>query len=260
MKINLAQVNSDPTDLKGLLQVLEGRVGITCFPECFALGREREEALRYFRQVADMREEILQAVMETEKTVILPLVESHPTICSRFYNTTYVIHQGELLGSYRRAVIHPLEKHLVQPGQDFPTFEIGGLRFGILVCFEIAFPELARILALKGISVLFAPASLPAEADYLWKPRLVARAQDNQIFVVGVNRSGRIMDKGYLGKSAVISPSGETLLELGIEETTAYVDLDLVEVAEERHNEPAFREFETEVNPLICEYCRKNSR
>jgi predicted amidohydrolase len=62
----------------------------------------------------------------------------------------------------------------------------------------------------QGRFVIFAPASSPEEADYLWKTRLRGRAVDNQLFMVGVNRWGDIGNEIYLGKSLVISPLVES--------------------------------------------------
>ncbi|MDI6885953.1 MAG: carbon-nitrogen hydrolase family protein [archaeon] len=91
-----------------------------------------------------------------------------------------MIHRGDVIGTYKRVVIHPMEKPFIQSGKEFTVFEIDDITFGVLICFEMAFPELTRIIALKGASVIFVPASAPEEADYLWEARLKARAIDNQ--------------------------------------------------------------------------------
>jgi predicted amidohydrolase len=124
----------------------------------------------------------------------------------------------------------------------------------VLVCFEIAFPELTRIIALKGASVIFVSASNPAEADYLWKARLHARAIDNQLFVVGVNRYGEIGNEKYLGRSVVLSPSGKIIYECENKEEIVPVEIDLDEIIAERGKEPTFSEFEIEVYDRFMEH------
>jgi predicted amidohydrolase len=254
MKINIAQINYDPTDIRRLKEVLSGLDGITAFPECFALGRSGVETLQYLNKVGDDSKSIIEAVKKTGKTVILPLIEKHPVMRNRFYDTTYVIHEGVVIGSYKRVVIHPMEDPFVQSGKDFPVFEIDGITFGVLVCFEIAFPELTRIIALKGASVIFVSASNPAEADYLWKARLHARAIDNQLFVVGVNRYGEIGNEKYLGRSVVLSPSGKIIYECENKEEIVPVEIDLDEIIAERGKEPTFSEFEIEVYDRFMEH------
>ena len=253
MRVNIVQTNYDPTDVERLKELLSDLEGLTCFPECFALGRSGIETLQYLNKVSDEEKGIVEAVKKTGKTVILPLIEWHPVMWNRFYNTTSVIHNGDVIGTYRRAVTHPMEKPFIQSGKEFPVFEIDDITFGVLVCFEIAFPELTRIIALKGASVIFVPASAPEEADYLWEARLKARAIDNQLFVVGVNRCGDIGNERYIGKSMVVSPRGEIIHACKNGEEIASVELDLDEIIKERGSEPTFSEFEIVVYDKFLE-------
>ncbi len=258
MRINIAQISYDPTEIERLKGVLADLDGITCFPECFALGRSGVETLQYVNEVSDQQTAILETVKKTGKTVILPLIEKHPVMRNRFYNATYVIHNGDVLGTYKRVVIHPMEKPFIQSGKDFPVFDIDGVTFGILICFEIAFPELTRIIALKGASLIFVPASAPEESDYLWDARLKARAIDNQLFIVGVNRWGVIGNERYLGRSMIISPRGELIYACKNEEEIASVELDLEEITKERGSEPTFSEFEIVVYDKFMERFKEN--
>jgi len=257
MRINIVQTNYDPTDIERLKKVLSDLEGITCFPECFALGRSGVETLQYLNRVSDETKSIVEAVKETGKTVILPLIEKHPVMRNRFYNTTCVIHNGDVIGTYKRVVIHPMEKPFIQSGKEFPVFELDDITFGILICFEIAFPELTRVIALKGVSVIFVPASAPKESDYLWEARLKARAIDDQLFVVGVNRCGEIGNEQYLGKSMVVSPRGEVIYACKNEEEIASVELDLDEIIKERGSEPTFSEFEIVVYDKFMEHFKE---
>ncbi len=254
MRINIVQTNYDPTDIERLKEILDDvKGGVTCFPECFALGRSGVETLQYLNKVSDETKRIIETVKKTGKTVILPLIEKHPVMRNRFYNTVYVIHNGDVIGTYRRVVIHPMEKPFIQSGKGFPVFEFDDTTFGVLVCFEIAFPELTRIIALNGASIIFVPASVPEEADYLWDARLKARAIDNQLFVVGVNRCGEIGNERYIGRSMVVSPRGETIYACKNGEEIASVDLDLEEIVRERGSEPTFSEFEIVVYDKFLE-------
>ena len=257
MRINIVQTNYDPTDIEWLKKVLSDLEGITCFPECFALGRSGVETLQYLNRVSDETKSIVEAVKKTGKTVILPLIEKHPVMRNRFYNTTCIIHNGDVIGTYKRVVIHPMEKPFIQSGKEFPVFELDDITFGVLICFEIAFPELTRVIALKGVSVIFVPASAPKESDYLWEARLKARAIDDQLFVVGVNRCGEIGNEQYLGKSMVVSPRGEVIYACKNEEEIASVELDLDEIIKERGSEPTFSEFEIVVYDKFMEHFKE---
>jgi omega-amidase len=258
MRINIVQTNYDPTDIERLQAVLKNvEGGLTCFPECFALGRSGVETLRYLNKVSEELKGILEAVKKTGKTIILPLIEKHPVMRNRFYNTVHVINNGELIGTYRRVVIHPMEKPFIQSGKEFPIFEFEGTTFGVLVCFEIAFPELTRIIALQGTSIIVVPASVPQESDYLWDARLKARAIDNQLFVVGVNRCGEIENEQYIGRSMVVSPRGDIIYACENREEIASVELDLEEITKERGSEPTFSEFEIVVYDKFLEHFKE---
>jgi len=145
--------------------------GINCFPERFALGRSGVETLRYLNKVSDETKRIIETVKKTGKTVILPLIEKHPVMRNRFYNTAYVIHNGDVIGTYRRVVIHPMEKPFIQSGKEFPVFEFDDTTFGVLVCFEIAFPELTRIIALNVPQLYLCPQAYQ-------KSRIICGMQD----------------------------------------------------------------------------------
>jgi predicted amidohydrolase len=104
MRINIVQTEYDPTDMERLKEVLDGLDGgITCFPECFALAEAASKfCMQYLNTVSDLTKRIIELVKKTG--VILPLIEKHPVMRNRFYNTTYVIHNGDLIGTYRRVV------------------------------------------------------------------------------------------------------------------------------------------------------------
>jgi len=127
-------------------------------------------------------------------------------------NTSYVFSRGR--------VIHRYDKlHLFRPtgdqryfvrGETIRTFSFtvrgGRMRGGVILCYDLRFPELTRVLALQKIQILFVPARWPAQRDAAWRTLLRARAIENQIFVVGCNARGR---EG--GESYVFGPSGEQL-------------------------------------------------
>jgi predicted amidohydrolase len=103
--------------------------------------------------------------------------------------------------------------------------------FGIMICFDVRFPELARSLALAGAQVLFCPAEFPAERTAIWATLLRARAIENQVFVVGCNRVGSDGKHTYAGRSAIIDPEGNTLAQA--DDTAQLIDatIDLGQVA-----------------------------
>jgi omega-amidase len=128
-------------------------------------------------------------------------------------NTSLVFRRGTLLHRYDKI-------HLFKPAGDDIFFEHGKLeattfslqtqprevRAGVVICYDVRFPELVRSLALQGMTVLFVPARWPKARDEAWQSLLKARAIENQIFVVGCNAND---DEG--GYSYAFNPMGKMI-------------------------------------------------
>ena len=131
------------------------------------------------------------------------------------------------------------EKYLKQ-GAAIGKLSVDGAPAGMMVCYDIRFPELTRKLALEGAKVLFVPAQWPKPRLHHWRTLLLARAIENQMFVVACNRVGVSRGTEFFGNSMIISPWGDILAEGGEEETILSADLDLAEVDRVRGTIPVF--------------------
>lgn len=108
-------------------------------------------------------------------------------------------------------------------------------RMGVLICYDIRFPEAVRVLALQGADVIALPTNWPVGAesspDFLTR----ARAWENRVFVVAANRVGVERGRRFIGRSQIVSPSGEVLCEAGPdEEAILHADLDLGQARQKR--------------------------
>ena len=112
-----------------------------------------------------------------------------------------------------------------------------GLTCGVLTCFDVEFPELARSLSSKGSQILFVPAAWKTEYTRLWRALLISRAIENQVFVVGVNRCDRGKNSTFGGQSLVVDPFGDIILHLDDKPRFERVVLDLsrIESARSEH-------------------------
>ncbi|MFD3258919.1 carbon-nitrogen family hydrolase [Paenibacillus lentus] len=150
------------------------------------------------------------------------------------YNTMRIFESsGKEIASYSKMHLFRLmqeEKHL-SSGQSVVTFDLEGQTSGASICYDIRFPELTRTLALQGAKVLFVPAAWPHPRLHHWRTLLMARAIENQMYVVACNRTGQSGKDNFFGHSMIIDPWGEVLAEGGEEEgiITAQIDLSLVD-------------------------------
>lgn len=170
------------------------------------------------------------------------------------YNTMFAFdRQGQLIGDYSKLHLFRLmdEDKYLQAGHSLGELTIDDTKAGMMICYDIRFPELARSLALQGAKVLFVPAQWPHPRLHHWKTLLQARAIENQMFVVACNRMGVTGHTEFFGHSMVIDPWGEIIAEAGEEETTLYGEIDLSIVDKVRETIPVFADRRPELYTKI---------
>jgi predicted amidohydrolase len=123
------------------------------------------------------------------------------------------------------------ENKFLQPGQKVVTAQASWGETGLAVCYDLRFPELFRAIALRGSALACIVAEWPMSRVEHWRVLLRARAIENQMFVAAVNATGQSGPEVFAGRSAVLTPWGDTLVEGGSEEDllTATMDLDLAQ-------------------------------
>ena len=154
-------------------------------------------------------------------------------------NVSYLFDRdGRVVCRYAKIHLFPLmdEPDHLRAGDGIALTELEGSAAGIMICFDLRFPELARRLAAEGVRVLFVPAQWPHPRMHHWRTLLMARAVENQIWTVGCNRVGESGGTRFFGHSLVVDPWGEVVAEAGEDETllTAQIDHGAVEAARRR--------------------------
>jgi predicted amidohydrolase len=156
----------------------------------------------------------------------------------RAFNTSVLIGpDGEDLAVYRKIHMFDVDAGGVsyresaheEPGSEVVTAPLGGLIAGMSVCYDLRFPELFRILALRGARLIAVPSAftLATGRDH-WEVLLRARAIENQVFVLAPNQVGRAAPHyESFGRSAIVDPWGVVLAMAPDEECFVAADLDL---------------------------------
>lgn len=159
------------------------------------------------------------------------------------YNTLHAYDpEGNHLADYSKIHLFRLmneEKHLA-PGRRPVHFPVAGAEVGALICYDLRFPELSRRLCLGGAQILCCPAEWPHPRLAHWRTLAIARAIENQCYVLACNRVGSDGANQFCGHSLVVNPWGEVLAEGGESETILYADLDLNLVDQVRRRIPVF--------------------
>ncbi|MFC3041785.1 carbon-nitrogen family hydrolase [Virgibacillus xinjiangensis] len=163
----------------------------------------------------------------------------------RFYNTNLVFNRaGERVYQYDKIHLVPMlnePKYLAGGREKVQTFELDGVKMGLIICYDLRFPELARQLALLDAQVLHIVAEWPSARTDHWKYLQLARAIENQFFVVSCNVVGSHEGTDFAGNSMVTDPWGNELAvgsNSGIE--TLRAELDLSSVEKIREDVPVF--------------------
>ncbi|WP_066073274.1 carbon-nitrogen hydrolase family protein [Neobacillus soli] len=197
---------------------------------------------------------LAEAARENEIYVICGLYESKSDDQKRAYNTTvFIDRSGQLVHSYRKTHLYDAfnyhESETIIPGDNqYKIVETEFGKIGLMVCYELRFPEIARQFALQGADILFVPAGWvagPMKEDH-WQTLIRARAIENTMFVFGANLVGDI----FSGRSIMVDPMGVILASAGEEEALIVSDIDLDRIRRVReklpsvsHRKPEFYRF-----------------
>jgi predicted amidohydrolase len=119
---------------------------------------------------------------------------------------------------------------------------------GLLICYDLRFPELSRILTIKGADVLIAPSAWVAGEmkEEHWQTMIKARAIENGSYIVAPDQVGNI----YCGKSMVVDPFGVVLLDMGKREGMEIVDIDKRRIHQVRSSLPLLKNRRTDIYTL----------
>jgi predicted amidohydrolase len=239
--VRVAGVQMDPKILekeKNLSKCLEfletaakKSAEIIVFPECALTGycfSSLEESFSVAEPVFGPSSRAIAALCrELNVYTIIGLLEKDG---EKYYNTVVLIGPKGLIGKYRKLHLPFLGiDRFVDPGdQPLKVFETGVGRIGMNICFDIRMPESARVLTLLGAESIMLPTNWPKGADLVPKYVINARAYENRVNVIAVNRVGKERGFEFIGQSKIVDYSGKTLVEANsLEEEIIFATIDL---------------------------------
>ncbi|WP_167357366.1 carbon-nitrogen family hydrolase [Anoxybacillus pushchinoensis] len=165
-------------------------------------------------------------------------------------NTMYIVDRnGDVVCEYSKLHLFKLmdeHKHL-QAGETTGIFSLDGVTGAGVICYDIRFPEWIRAHVLHGAEVLFVVAEWPLVRLHHWRTLLMARAIENQCYVVACNRAGKDPNNEFAGHSLIIDPWGNILAEGDEQETVIVANIDINEVQDVRARIPIFSDRRPDV-------------
>lgn len=157
----------------------------------------------------------------------------------KMYNSAVAVGAGRVLAVHRK-VHQPLQEDATYTaGSEFVAFDSPVGRMGMMICYDKAFPEAARALALDGAEIVACISAWPASAteaapdlaDDRWTRRFDlfdrARALENQVFVVSSNQSGEFGSLRFVCSAKIVDPGGDVVATTGVVEGVAVADIDV---------------------------------
>ena len=154
-----------------------------------------------------------------------------------FSNRALVINtSGELIASYDKVHLIRLmheDKHFLRGKKDC-RFIIDNILCGCMICYDIRFCEWVRSYAINGTEVLFVSAEWPESRIDHWRALIIARAIENQMYVIACNRVGTSDNLSFGGNSLIVDPWGKIIFEGGKKEEFAFFVIDKEEVKKAR--------------------------
>jgi predicted amidohydrolase len=189
---------------------------LTVFPECALSGYcfdSLEEASHYAEPVpGPSTRRLAEACREFNAYAVMGLLESDGP---RLFNACVLVGPSGIVGTYRKVHLPYLgvDRFTTTGDRGFPVWPCGPIRLGMGICYDAAFPEAARVMALDGADLIALPTNWPPGAECTCEVVINARALENHVYFLAVNRAGEERGFRFIGRSKCCEPSGQTMVQ-----------------------------------------------
>ena len=264
MKVSLLQMKTAATPAENIIKIKEmlkqakaEGADMAVLPEMCCCPYENSAFVEFALEWDDP---FLMEIAEQAKELGLYIVAGSVPLASegKIYNASFVYNdKGECIAKHRKTHLFDInvpggqyfmESDTFTAGKDVTTFPTPWGKMGLIICYDIRFPELSRLLSLEGVQAIFVPAAFnmttgPAH----WELSFRMRALDNQVFMVGC-APARDMESSYTawGHSMVTDPWGFVIDQMDETEGILTVELDMTRVDAVRQQLPLLKHRRTD--------------
>ena len=148
---------------------------------------------------------------------------------SRLFNACILTGPEGVVATYRKVHLPYLGIDMfADPGDTpFAVHDAGGIKVGMHICYDGAFPEPARVMSLLGADLLVLPTNWPTHSECAAEHMIPTRAMENTVYVMAVNRVGEESGFRFIGSSSIVDPMGRRLAQAGPDsEETLFAEID----------------------------------
>jgi 5-aminopentanamidase len=222
MRIAALQMQSVPGDVQANLARIEraaieaarGGADLLITPELGLTGYGAGEAITALAEPANGDQlRALQAISSANRIVIIAGFAEREE--ADVYNSAAFVDGDNRPAIYRKSHLYGnYERSLFKSSKPANCIvEMGGLKFGMLICYDVEFPENVRRLALGGVNMVLVPTALPAgpSGTFIANHMIQVRAFENQIFIAYINHAGADERFTFAGNSRIAAPDGSLL-------------------------------------------------
>ena len=257
VKVALAQFDSElgnkTGNLQRMAQLCEQAASqgakLICFPELATTGYRGDLLSTQLWDLSDFDgSETYRMFSQLASRLDITLVAGFAERGSRVgevYNSVGVWNPGceNISGVFRKVHAFGIEKQWFKNGDTFPVFDTPIGKIGVMICYDMGFPEVARILTLQGAELLIAPSAWCIQDRDMWDINTACRALENGTHLLAVNRWGHEEDLHLFGGSKIMGPRGQVLCEASCEQEQLLVgEIDFRLQAHTRLNVPYLRD------------------
>ncbi len=203
-----------------LIEAAERGAQLALFPECALSGyvfHNLEEAIPSALDIHSPRLDQIRAICTRMNIyAVVGLIEKYHV---HTYNSAFLFSPDGKIQAYRKCHLPVLGiDRFMSQGDSLPIFDTELGRIGILICYDIRFPEAARTLTLKGADIILVPTNWPAGAESSPEFLTRARAWENRVWIAACDRVGTEEGTKFIGRSQIITPDGVILKQAGTED------------------------------------------
>lgn len=271
LTVALAQIPITVTDKSQNIKTMEEtaknarkkNVELLIFPELALTGYVcRDLFYQLAEPLSGPTVKLLQRAAEQNGLAIIFGMPTKGNLKGIIYNSSVLIDEGGDIYSYNKIFLptHSIfdEKRYFRCGQEISCFEIGKFKIGLTICYDIYFPEIYRILALEGADIVACISASPSTRQDYFEVLTKARAIENGIFHIFVNRIGTEDGLQFWGGSRIVSPNGDLLVKgKYYDEDLVVSTIDLDDSEKVRPFIPTIRDLRPEIVDLLRERSHK---